>query len=199
MIVHILLKYKKTIGVLLLVVFTALMTLWLVQQCSNVEFSKSENYVTDTRVDRIKAIGEWQFLTIHVEEMVDTQAVVKRPLWFDGTKRLVRIYPATLRLGFDLQKDTRDGWIVTHGDTVSVTLPHTHLLDSRFIDEANARDVLEEGDWTHADRDGLYTTSRRALISSRWKPRPSDLWWRCSKSNLPACSSGRCSRLERQT
>ena len=82
----------------------------------------SDINVTPEQIQRIKAIGEWEFLSISDEELVDT---VRKGLFKDD--QLVRIYYGTLRLGVNLQH-VKDGWIKTQGDSVSVTLPMARFL-----------------------------------------------------------------------
>ena len=117
----------------------------------------SDINVTPEQIQRIKAIGEWEFLSISDEELVDT---VRKGLFKDD--QLVRIYYGTLRLGVNLQH-VKDGWIKTQGDTVSVTLPKVGLLDEKFIDEARTKAFYESGKWTPKDREALYHKARRQM------------------------------------
>ena len=117
----------------------------------------SDINVTPEQIQRIKAIGEWEFLSISDEELVDT---VRKGLFKDD--QLVRIYYGTLRLGVNLQH-VKDGWIRTQGDTVSVTLPKVGLLDENFIDEARTKAFYESGKWTPKDREALYHKARRQM------------------------------------
>lgn len=127
----------------------------------NFKFSTASTSVTATRIDQVKEIGQWEFLTVYAEEMVDTQSVKHNRFWMDSHKELVRIYSGTLRFGLDLKKDTKENWIVAQGDTVTAVLPHTHLLDERFLDEAATRSVIENGSWSHADKGALYNKAVR--------------------------------------
>ena len=117
----------------------------------------SDINVTPEQIQRIKAIGEWEFLSISDEELVDT---VRKGLFKDD--QLVRIYYGTLRIGVNLQH-VKDGWIKTQGDSVSVTLPKVGLLDEQFIDEARTRAFYESGKWTPKDREALYHKARRQM------------------------------------
>ena len=117
----------------------------------------SDINVTPEQIQRIKAIGEWEFLSISDEELVDT---VRKGLFKDD--QLVRIYYGTLRLGVNLQH-VKDGWIKTQGDTVSVTLPKVGLLDEQFIDEARTKAFYESGKWTPKDREALYHKANRQM------------------------------------
>jgi len=106
--------------------------------------------ITPEQIQAIKAIGEWEFLSVSTEEMVDT---MRRGIFADD--HLVRIYYGTLRLGVNLH-DAKPGWIKANGDSVVVTLPAIDLLDQDFIDEARTRSFHESGRWKPEDREALY-------------------------------------------
>ena len=55
--------------------------------------------VTPTQIESMKQIGEWEFLSISNEEMIDT---VRRGFFSDD--ELIRIYYGTLRLGINMHK-----------------------------------------------------------------------------------------------
>lgn len=121
-----------------------------------------------TQIRAIEDIGEWEFLTINDEEIIDT---VRHE--FFGDAELVRIYYGTLRLGIDL-REAGKGWIKTKGDSIIATLPPIKLLDDDFIDEARTRSFIESGSWTHADREALYQRAaavmrKRCLTTSNIK------------------------------
>lgn len=61
--------------------------------------------VTPTQIRAIEDIGEWEFLSVSDEELIDTVAH-----GFFGDSELVRIYYGTLRLGINLHEAT-PGWI----------------------------------------------------------------------------------------
>lgn len=114
--------------------------------------------ITPEQIQAIRAIGEWEFLSVSTEEMVDT---TRRGLFSDD--HLVRIYYGTLRLGVDLHK-TEPGWIAARGDTVFVTLPAVGLLDNDFIDEARTSSFYESGRWSAQDREALYRKAYRKMM-----------------------------------
>ena len=66
--------------------------------------------LTPTQIQSIKDIGEWEFLAISTEEMVDT---IRKGIFTDD--ELVRIYYGTLRLGVNMHQ-VEPGWIQTSGD-----------------------------------------------------------------------------------
>ena len=106
--------------------------------------------VTPTQITAMTQIGEWEFLSIKDEEMVDT---LRRGFFSDD--ELVRIYYGTMRLGIDMS-DMSEEWISSENDTITVTLPPIRLLDERFIDEARTKSFFESGKWSDADREAMY-------------------------------------------
>ena len=115
--------------------------------------------LTPEQIESIKAIGQWEFLSVADEQMVDT---VRKGFFSDD--HLVRIYYGTVRLGIDLQK-VDSGWINTSGDSISVTLPRITLLDRDFIDEARTKSFHESGRWKPKDREALYQRARRKMLA----------------------------------
>ncbi len=132
---------------------------------------EGEVATTRTRLDGVKEIGQWAFLTIRDEQLVETLAVEKR-LWPipDKQKRLARIYRGTLCVGFNLKRDVRGDWLTERGDTVTVRLPRVHLLDDNFLDAANATAVIEEGEWTAADRAALDALAKKKMKTACLTP-----------------------------
>lgn len=120
--------------------------------------------ITPEQIRSIKAIGEWEFLSINDEELVDT---TRKGLFRND--HLVRIYYGTMRLGFDL-KDAKEDWIKASGDTVEVTLPPIRLLDSDFIDEAKTRSFYESGRWSAADREKMYRKAKAMMLRNGLTP-----------------------------
>ena len=113
---------------------------------------------TPTQIQSIKDIGEWEFLSVSAEEMVDTLRK-----GFFSNDELVRIYYGTLRLGVNMHQ-VEPGWIVTKGDTIEVTMPKIGLLDKDFIDEAKTKPFYESGKWSNNDREALYKKAYRQMI-----------------------------------
>lgn len=113
---------------------------------------EQKTILSPTQVESIEAIGQWEFLAVSDEELIDT---VRHG--FFGDDQLVRIYYGTLRLGIDMQ-DAKEDWIETNNakDSIVCTLPPIKLLDNNFIDEAKTQSFFEEGKWTGADRQAMY-------------------------------------------
>lgn len=134
-------------------IVVVMLILWLVRTVSSTEisvFSDNSIDVTPEQIESIRAIGEWEFLSVSDEEMVDT---VRRGFFSDD--RLTRIYYGTMRLGIDMHELTPDR-ITVSGDTVTLLLPPVRLLDERFVDEARTRSFHESGRWTADDRKAMY-------------------------------------------
>lgn len=143
-------------GVVLLVVMMA----WLLRNCMSeplLSIERSDRIeLTPVQIQSIRDIGQWEFLSVTDEELVDT---VRKGLLRDD--QLARIYYGTMRLGIDM---SRIG-IHSQGDTVSVDLPRIDLLDYDFIDEARTKAFYEQGRWTAADREALYQKARRQMLA----------------------------------
>ena len=127
---------------------------------STLSFSSNEEIdFTPTIVERMRSIGQWEFLSISDEELIDT---VRTGFFTDD--ELVRIYYGTLSIGIDLRDCSKD-WISTEGDTIFVTLPEVKLLDQNFIDEASSRSFFETGSWSNKDRKAMYERARQRMLS----------------------------------
>jgi len=114
---------------------------------------------TPTQIQSIRDIGEWEFLSISAEEMVDT---VRKGFFSDD--ELVRIYYGTLRLGINMQ-NLSDEAITLQGDTLQATLPKVTLLDKDFIDEAKTKSFYESGKWTPQAHQALYHKAHRQMLT----------------------------------
>lgn len=156
------------IGIPLLAVVGCLLAAILIY---NKVSSNSLSLVTDDRIDvtpqqirTMRDIGEWEFLSVSDEEMIDT---VRRGIFFDD--QLVRIYYGTLRLGIDM-KQLRDDAFSASGDTLLVTLPPVRLLDDNFIDEARTRSFISKGTWDTSVREDLYQRARQKMLQQCLTP-----------------------------
>lgn len=157
----------KLIAALVAIVAAVLGALWLVRACSQTEVDLAVNEdinITPERITSIKAIGEWEFLSIADEELVDT---VRKGLFSDD--HLSRIYYGTIRLGVNLHQ-VEPGWVTTSGDSLLVTLPAIGLLDRDFIDEARTKSFFESGKWSHQDREALYRRAYQQMLKHALTP-----------------------------
>lgn len=112
---------------------------------------------TPTVVTRVREIGQWEFLAVNDEELIDT---VRKGFFSDD--ELVRIYYGTLRLGIDFSQCT-DEWVIREGDSIRIDLPQVKLLDENFLDEARTKSFFEKGKWTNADRQAMAGRARAAM------------------------------------
>ena len=153
-------QYKIVIGAVAVIAVVALF-FW-------VKSAFKDNYIqlaadeaidpTPTQIQSIRDIGEWEFLSISAEEMVDN---VRKGFFTDD--ELVRIYYGTLRLGIDMQQ-LRDDAITIQGDSVQATFPKVTLLDNDFIDEAKTKSFYESGKWTPQAHQALYQKAHRQML-----------------------------------
>jgi hypothetical protein len=119
---------------------------------------------TPTQIESMRAIGEWEFLSVSNEELVDT---VRKGLLSDD--HLVRIYYGTLRLGINMHQ-ARPHWLTVSGDTATAVLPKVGLLDKNFIDEARTKSFYESGSWQESDREALYKKAYRMMLQRCMTP-----------------------------
>ena len=150
---------SKTILILaaILVVAAVAFLVWIVRGTSATLTNQSHVELSPTQVESLRAIGQWEFLTITDEEIADT---TRRG--FFSNDELVRIYSGTLRLGIDMA-DIGDGWIEADKDTIRVVLPPVKLLDENFIDEAATRSFYETGTWNQEARQALADKARQKM------------------------------------
>ena len=154
-------KYKLA-GIVVVAVVALAALWWIVSGISQSEVTLDVNQeidLTPEQITSIEAIGEWEFLAIANEELVDT---TRKGFFKDD--HLVRIYYGTVRLGINM-KNVEPGWIQTGGDSIVVTLPQPGLLDKNFIDEARTKSFFETGKWSHQDRDKLYQKAYRQMLA----------------------------------
>ena len=154
-------KYIKIIiaGAIMLGIIAIFFWLKSATKDNYIELGSSEAIEpTPTQIQSIKDIGEWEFLSVSAEEMVDTLRK-----GFFSNDELVRIYYGTLRLGVNMHQ-VEPGWIVTKGDTIEVTMPKIGLLDKDFIDEAKTKPFYESGKWSNNDREALYKKAYHQMI-----------------------------------
>ena len=134
---------------------------WVIRGVQQTEISLEADQhidVTPQQIESIRAIGQWEFLAISNEELVDT---TRKGLFTDD--HLARIYYGTVRLGIDMQK-MDSTWITTQGDSITMWLPRPALLDNDFIDEARTKSFHESGRWTARDRETLYRRAEQRML-----------------------------------
>lgn len=152
-----LLTTVTTIIVLLTILFAFIA--WFIHGLSLKVENKNHVTITETEILAMRDIGEWEFLAINDEELVDT---VRHGLFSDD--ELTRIYYGTLRLGIDMS-EINQHMITVKGDTIIAYLPPMKLLDGNFIDEARTKPFFQKGKWSQQDRDKLYEKAWRQMRS----------------------------------
>lgn len=152
----------RSITIAIAVIVVALLAVWVYRSLGDarLEMGSDDSIgLTPTQIESIKAVGEWEFLSVSTEELVDT---TRKRLFSDD--QLVRIYYGTLRLGVDM-KQVEPGWIQQRNDTLFLTLPKVGLLDRDFIDEARTKSFFESGTWKAEDREALYKRAHRKMLA----------------------------------
>ena len=161
-------NWKYKIAGIVVAFIAAWLLVWWMKGCISkaeigVEVDQSID-VTPEQITSIKAIGEWEFLSIASEELVDT---IRKGFFSDG--HLSRIYYGTIRLGINLHQ-VEPGWVTASGDSLLVTLPAIGLLDRDFIDEARTKSFYESGKWSHQDREALYRRAYQKMLKHALTP-----------------------------
>lgn len=147
------------IGLVVIVVTIVWLLVWL-NKDNSMEISADRRIdITPAQIVAIQDIGQWEFLAISDEELVDT---VNRGFFSDD--ELMRIYYGTVRLGIDLHQ-AKPRWIRPQGDSLLVELPPIILLDSNFIDETRTRSFFESGKWSHEAREQLYQKAYDKMLA----------------------------------
>ena len=152
----------RSITVATAIIAVILLAVWIYRSLGDarLEMGSDDSIgLTPTQIESIKAVGEWEFLSISTEELVDT---TRKRLFSDD--QLVRIYYGTLRLGVNM-KQVEPKWIRQRNDTLFLTLPKVGLLDHDFIDEARTKSFFESGTWKAEDREALYKRAYRKMIA----------------------------------
>ena len=128
---------SATVTIVLVVVAVFLIRRALSDQ--HIEVSHNQEIsVTPVVMESIRNTGQWVFLEITDEELVDT---VRHG--FFGDDELARVYYGTLRLGFDMQQ-YQEEWLSVRGDTLIAKLPPIGLVSDNFLDEARTRSLSEQ-------------------------------------------------------
>ena len=150
------------LGIILLGVSLVIVAVFWLRSCTkgdHIEIGADEAIdATPTQIQSIKAIGEWEFLSVSLEELTDT---VRKGFFSDD--ELARIYYGTLRLGINMHQ-VEPGWLTAEGDSVSLSLPQVALLDRDFIDEARTKPFFETGTWKPEDREALYRQAHERML-----------------------------------
>lgn len=148
----------RTVLAAVIVILVAIVVWRLATARTEIQYAQEGRMeITPVQIEKIKSIGQWEFLSISDEEIADT---IRHG--FFGDDELSRIYYGTLRLGIDFSK-APEGWIKMDDDTVMVTMPPVKLLDDKFVDEAATKSFIEDGKWSEADRAALTAKAEAAM------------------------------------
>ncbi|MDY3943615.1 MAG: DUF4230 domain-containing protein [Alloprevotella sp.] len=126
--------------------------------------NRSTTTISPTEVRHIQETGEWEFLSISTEELVEN-----RRKHLTGDDVLACIYRGRLRIGTDLRQISPED-IVANGDTLHLRLPKVHLLSPNFIDEAQTKVFHETGQWEAQEKKALYEKARRQMMATSLTP-----------------------------
>ena len=150
------------LGIILLGISLVIVAVFWLRSCTkgdHIEIGADDAIdASPTQIQSVKAIGEWEFLSVSLEELTDT---VRKGFFSDD--ELSRIYYGTLRLGINMHQ-VEPGWLTAEGDSVSLSLPQVALLDRDFIDEARTKPFFETGSWKPEDREALYRQAHNRML-----------------------------------
>lgn len=166
---------RKIIGWLIGIVIAAGLLFWLGHSIkvkldgkSLVSLSVKNNPNIDRtpiEISDIRSIGQWEFLSIQTEELVDS---VKKGIFFDD--RLICIYKGTLSLGINMEQFDASWFRTTGTDSIALTLPPVTLLDRNFINEAETNVFYESGKWSEKEKDELYQKAQQSMMRRALSP-----------------------------
>lgn len=114
--------------------------------------------VTPEQIQSVRDIGQWEFLSVNTEEMVEWHQ--RRTF---GADHLVRIYQGTLRVGINMEHAAADWFTSLPDSTARLKLPPIELLDNNFIDEARTRSFYEHGTIPTQVLDQLYAEAQQKM------------------------------------
>lgn len=160
--------YVKVAAFVAVGIAAVCVAVWLWKGVSEAEVSVgSDNTinVTPERIAEIRRLGQWEFLTVVDEVVVDT--IRYRHIVSDD--RLTCIYRGTVRLGINLDHASPD-WVTNHGDTIEVRLPAPSVLDDRFIDEAATDVFYQNGKWGAYARELMYRRAAARMKADALSP-----------------------------
>lgn len=166
---------RKIIGWLIGIVIAAGLLFWLGHSIkmkldgkSLVSLSVKNNPNIDRtpiEISDIRSIGQWEFLSIRTEELVDS---VKKGIFFDD--RLICIYKGKLSLGINMEQFDASWFRTTGTDSIALTLPPVTLLDRNFINEAETNVFYESGKWSEKEKDELYQKAQQSMMRRALSP-----------------------------
>lgn len=158
-------KSVKDIIFLLAVIAVSVVLLRVLVKCEDKVKGKDTEKKTVVQktpvlVTSLQEIGQWEFLSIENDEVVDT---VRKGIISDDV--LTRVYHGTIRIGVDMKK-MKKKWITYQKkkDKLIVKLPKVGLLDKKFIDEGSTDAFYESGKWSETARKQLLKKAERKML-----------------------------------
>lgn len=121
------------------------------------ENEKNQIEQNTTLITSISNIEEWEFLTIRLEELVDT-TIEKRI----ANQRCTKIYKGTARLGINMKK-CKKNWVIYDDKDVDITLPSIELIDKNIIDETQTRTFFEEGKISTSVKEKMLSKAKKEM------------------------------------
>ncbi|MCF0198622.1 MAG: DUF4230 domain-containing protein [Bacteroidaceae bacterium] len=115
-------------------------------------------HLTTAQKDALRNIGQWELLTIDLEELIDSTR--SHTLWPD--EHIIRIYRGTARLGTDLTF-ARPDWIQEEAFTVTLTVPAIRLLNPEIIDKSRTTVFLQDGELNAEIREPMFHKAHRLM------------------------------------
>lgn len=158
----------KTVAFIALAAVVVCLAVWIGWGMSDAEIhigSDNTINVTPERIAEIRQLGQWEFLTVVDEVVVDT--IRYRRIVSDD--RLTCIFRGTVRLGINLDHAPAD-WVTNRNDTIEVRLPAPSVLDDRFIDEAGTDVFYQSGNWSAYVREHMYSQAAAEMKDFAMSP-----------------------------
>ena len=121
-------NYKLIVPAIVMIAIIIGIVAWL-NRDNNIKIGNSNDdiEISDAQITSIRNIGEWEFMSINDEEIVDT---IRRG--FFGDDQLARIYYGTVRLGVNLHEAAED-WLTIDKDTIIAKVPKIKVLDEDSV------------------------------------------------------------------
>ena len=148
----------------LILLLIALIVVWM-KSCNEVSFLPvllpgGGKRISPEEIRSIEDIGQWVFLSVESEEIVDTT----RRHFFGSDDALSRIYVCNMRFGIDMNEVKGTDWFTVSGDTAKLALPSIRLMDDDFINEAKTRTFYEVGEWDSQTLKKMYNKARKQML-----------------------------------
>ncbi|MDY5968868.1 MAG: DUF4230 domain-containing protein [Bacteroidales bacterium] len=170
-------RAKQVAFVLLIVLSAALVVAVLFPRGEKKEsvlkhlFNRSETSTSVMNVNEVFPVDQISVMSFFREVPVHEQRFVHGINGWKRTRNIYCVYPATLRLGFDLRKCKGD-WLVCRNDTTFVHMPPVQALNSgnRFVDETQCSVYNVVGNWSNAEKKAMCDKANQRMYSLCFTP-----------------------------